>query len=244
MQKRLNRLYQRWLDWRILSRQAQMLNSEKRYLKLLLKKSTLHSGDDAINAPDVTARLRFAGYKGREAYSPEEKVNRAYYSFKESSFVRSFRAFMAFFRRYRVLSAIFSYASIIFSAVQAGTAFLFSSAFFILTLPFVALFSLAFAVPMGIRSKKYAKQIKNTSLPICVFMINGISHKELDGSYAYGFIKDTAKSKMCLVTTSSFRETLFRVKRIDENVYLCSGRFINHYRRSNGSTPTAAIIRL
>ncbi|MBR6534974.1 MAG: hypothetical protein IKT65_05290 [Clostridia bacterium] len=196
-----------------------------------LKADRLTNAENDSNVKRSTAKLRMLSYEEYDRNSTQEKINYAYNRLEHSAAVRLSRAFFSFTRKYRIFSSVIAYASVVFAAVQTGTAFVFSSAFLIISAPVVLLFSLFFAVPLHIRSKRYADLIERSVSSVYIFVADGITLRQLQDSYAYMFIKDTSRHSVCLVTFRSLKERFFGVKQIDDGIYLCSKGFINFYKR-------------
>ena len=231
MQKGLKNLYEAWLLFRIRRKEYQIAYAKKKCLQMRLKADRLANDKNDTDIRLSEAKLRMLSYDEYDRNSTQEKINYAYNRFEHSSAVRLSRTFFSFTRKYRIFANVISYASVVFAAFQTGTAFVFSSAFLIVSAPIALLFSLLFAVPLYLRNRRYFNLIEKNGAPVYIFVADGVTQRQLEDSYAYTFIKDVSKHSVCLVTFRSLKERFFSAKRLDDGIYLCSKGFINFYKR-------------
>ncbi len=237
-------IYLKWVSWRILSAKARIANNEEKLLKLLLKQSKNEIGEKNDKIPYLNAKLRLYEYSEKRFDSTEEKVNHAYHKFKHHGIVYFFGKVLSATRKYRLLTGIFAYGAVIFSALQMWASVIFSSAVVLAALPFLIAIYVVLFVPLRIRSLKYGKSIYSKRKSIYYFITENVSYKTLKGFYAGGFVSQISENGVCLITSGAFCENFFIIRKISDSVYVCSERFISFYQKRFDAYKPNAVIKI
>lgn len=242
MREKIKSIYIKWLDWRIMSKELQIVNAEEKRLKLITKKTKITSGEKATGAV-AAAKLRFLKYRRREYDSVEERVNYTYSKLKYNPVASFFRGFFSFSRKYRFMTGFFGYFSVIVSTVQAGAVFVFSSAFFIVSLPFSILTYLIIALPKKIRIIKICDKLISDGRNISLIIAEGLTEDDIMTTHAKELIQYTANKGICLVVSSKIKG-FHSVKSISENVYFCTPRFTANLKKRMGKREFLYLIEI
>lgn len=243
MRKKIKIWYAKWLDWRIMSKESQIINTEEKRLKLISKKAKV-TGSDKTAGVLANARLRFAKYKQREFESTEEKVNYTYSRIKYNPVTGFFRTVFSFTRKYRFMTGFLGYFSLIVSAIQTGTVFIFSSAFAIISLPFSLISYIFVALPIRIRTKRMCRSFLNSKKEISLVIIDGIPYSKLEDGYPLQLFEYLSTKGLCLVTSSNFSDNFSAVKKVSPNVYVCSHRFITYLTKRMDKKEFSHLIKI
>ncbi len=243
MRKKINALYVRWLDWRIMSKELQIINTEEKHLKLIIKRASV-TNSDVTSGVVANARLRISKYRQRELDSAHEKVNYTYSKFKFNPITEFFRTFFSISRKYRFMTGFFGYFSLIVSAVQTGVAFVFSSAFVILTLPFTIITYLFIALPRRIKTVKMCGSFLNSGKNISLIIADGVKYDKLEEGYPKQLFDFVSSKGICLIITSDSGRIFSSVKKISEDVYTCTRRFASQLGKRMGKKEFLFLIKI
>ncbi len=242
MREKIKAIYTRWLDLRIMSKELQIVNAEEKQLKLITKKAKLAKNDKAMGAV-AAAKLRFLKYRSCEYDSVEERVNYTYSKLKYNPVASFFRGFFSFSRKYRFMTGFFGYFSVIVSTVQTGAVFIFSSAFFIISLPFSILAYMLIALPKKIRIIKMCDKLVSDGRSISLIIAEGLTQDEVMRTHAKELIRYTASKGICLIVSLKTKG-FHSVNSISENVYVCTPRFTAHLKKRMGKREFLYLIRI
>ncbi len=225
-----------------MSNEQQIMNAEEKRLKLISKRVKADDGGKTA-ASFAVAKLRFLKYRRDEYDSIEEKVNYTYSKLKYNPVTSFFRGFFSFSRKYRFMAGFFGYFSVIVSAVQTGAVFIFSSAFFIVSLPFSILAYLIFALPKKIRIIKVCKKLISDGCDISIVIADGLTQDEIMQTYAKELIGYISNKGVCLVVSSKMNG-FHSVKSISKNVYACTPKFTAHLEKRMGKRKFLYLIKI
>ena len=243
MRKKINGLYVKWLDFRIMSKELQVINTEEKRLKLVAKKASVTNSDITLGVL-ANARLRISKYRQRELESVEEKVNYTYSKFKFNPITEFFKTFFSISRKYRFMTGFFGYFSLILSAIQTGAVFIFSSAFAILSLPFAIITYALFAVPRRIKTVKMCESFVTSGKNISLIVADGVKYDKLEAGYAkelFGFVSEKG---ICLIITSDGGRGFSSVKKISDDVYTCTRRFASQLGKRMGKKEFLFLVKI
>lgn len=224
MREKIKSLYVKWLDFRIMSHELRIINTEEKRLKLIIKKASLTSGD-VTSGVLASARLRVSKYRQRELESVEEKVNYTYSKIKFNPITEFFKTLFSISRKYRFMTGFLGYLSLIISALQTGAVFVFSSAFAILTLPFTILTYILIAIPRRIRTVRMCEDFLNSGKSISLVIADGVKYEKIEEGYSKQLFDHVSEKGICLVITSDAGHGFSSVKKIKDDLYICTRRF-------------------
>ena len=242
MREKIKAIYTKWLDLRIMSKELQIVNAEEKKLKLITQKAKLTNADKAIGAV-AAAKLRFLKYRNREYDSVEERVNYTYSKLKYNPVASFFRGFFSFSRKYRFMTGFFGYFSVIVSAVQAGAVFVFSSAFFVVSLPFSIIAYLVVSLPKKIKAAKVCDGLLSDGRDISLIIADGLTRDEISDAYTKQLLSISSGKGICLVVSSK-KKRFNTVENVSSSAYLCSPRFAAYLKKRMGKREFLYLIKI